>query len=232
MAGLAVALSPAAADGRDPYRAKAVTLGGGVAPDGSRYEWIGYERRFKGVATRPGGREKLRFDFRLCCTELVSRANSGQRIPGGCEDVAEKPPAAVGPGAFPFKGDRAAERPDVVISGTTGARVARLRIFYTDLAGERHELPVNHIRVDRSERVTRSGKRGRRTARRVSRFGLFAAFVPAGWAARDKLFERERELRGNDPSVPPDGRPLDLGSLMYRSMFAGCHGVPAGRSSS
>jgi len=203
------------------WEGKKVTLAGGTAPDGSRYRWVGYSRRQADYAA--GGQAD-----RLYCVDL--RAAGGSRAGASCwgpgKRLYENAAFAGGPGAFPYQ--RGAARPDVLIEGITDARVAKLRVVYTDLAGGRHELAVNHVRVARQRLAAGGSRRARRAVRGIAGFGLFAAFVPADWVARDKLFERERELRGNDPSLPPGGGPVDLADLTYRSVFSACPGRPDG----
>jgi hypothetical protein len=199
---------------------KKVTLAGGTAPDGSRYEWIGFTRRATFYAE---GRWE-----RMYC--VVLRVGSRTPAGGSCWGPGERmyPDAAFagGPGAFPYQ--RGFARPDVLIEGMTDDDVASVRVVYSDLAGDRHELPVNYTRVAHRRLPGGSSRRARRSVRGIDGFGLFAAFVPADWVARDRLFARERELRGTDPSVPPGDGPLDLGDLMYRSVFSACPGRPAG----
>jgi hypothetical protein len=200
---------------------KKVTLAGGTALDGSRYEWVGFSRH--AVENRKGG-----FRMRLYCVTLRSavRTPAGGTCWGPGKRMYEGAAFESGPGAFPYQ--RGAAQPDVLIEGQTDKRVASVRVVYTDLTGGRHELPVNYARVAHRRLAGGSSRRARRAIRGIDGFGLFAAFVPADWVARDKLFQRERESRGTDPSVPPGDGPLDLGDLMYRSIFSVCSGPPAG----
>jgi RNA polymerase sigma factor (sigma-70 family) len=71
--------------------------------------------------------------------------------------------------------------PDLSVSGTTGTRVHRVRVVYTDTSGTEHDLDVDFERVppELRERV------GRNTPA-----GTFVAFVPGEWAARDDVAAR------------------------------------------
>jgi hypothetical protein len=193
-------------------RTPGITIDDGVAPDGSPYRWILSERLFVGRGTTPDGRT-LRFRFRLPCLDLTFPGLPGRGAAGGCG----LPPR--GARALPIQGidarflqarSEAVEQPDVVVAGTTAARVARVRVVYTDAAGERHDLPVDFAR-----REAALGSRG------VRSFGVFTAFVRGDWAARDRLADRERELRPGDPSLPPSGA-FDLSDLARGAI--GCDG--------
>jgi hypothetical protein len=157
---------------------KEVVIDNGRAPDGSRYEWVAYQcevdMRDQGIA---GGFRGIG----------VSLEWPGSEEPGGsgtCEEATGSPEShhfsSHGVHILPsqFKG---VERPDLVVSGSTGPRVHEVRILYTDRFGEQHALPVDFARVE--------GKL-RELAHRSEPIGSFTAFIPGDWAARDELESR------------------------------------------
>ena len=73
------------------------------------------------------------------------------------------------------------ERPDLVVSGSTGPGVHRVRVVYTDRHGDRQELPVDFARAEDELREL---------AHRSRALGTFVAFMPGDWAARDELESR------------------------------------------
>jgi hypothetical protein len=155
---------------------RGVVIANGEAPDGSRYEWVVYDCKVdltdEGLATRFEG-----FGMALEWPEVKGREGGG-----GCEEAEGAPVrdpdiggthVQVAPSQF-----RGVANPDLSISGTTGTRVHRVRVVYTDTSGDEHDLDVDFERVPTAlrERV------GRNTPA-----GTFIAFVPGEWAARDDV---------------------------------------------
>jgi hypothetical protein len=156
-----------------------VVIANGVAPDGSRYEWVVYDckvdLREEGLATNFEG-----FGLALEWPDAKGRERGG-----GCEEAEGAPVRDDDIGGMhvqilpsQFKG---VAEPDLSVSGTTGSRVQRVRVVYTDTSGAEHDLDVDFERVppDLRERV------GRNTPA-----GTFVAFVPGEWAARDEVGTR------------------------------------------
>lgn len=199
------------------WRSPTITVDDGTTPDGSPYRWVGYERVFKGYGTIPDGR-RMRFDFRLPCLELTFpelRMRGTGAVCGGPPGGRWAPPIQSVDARFLRALGVEEEQPDVVVSGTTAARVALVRVVYTDAAGGRHDLPVDFARFEPAG-----------ASRAARAFGVFTAFVPGDWAARDRLATRERELRAGDPSLPPSGA-FDLSDLARGAI--GCDdGGPTG----
>lgn len=159
-----------------------IVINNGTAPDGSRYEWVAYgckvDLRDEGLPTRFEG-----FGLSLEWPGVKDRDSSG----GTCEE-AEDPEKerrdafdSAGVQIVPsqFKG---VAQPDLLVFGSTGPRVHRVRVFYREPSGERHEMKVDFERMERT-------LRGRLTAS-ASLGGTFVAFVPGEWAARDEVAAR------------------------------------------
>jgi len=163
---------------RGPETSEEIVIDNGRAPDGSRYEWVAYkcevDLRNEGLATR----------FQGIGVSLEWPGAQGPGGGGSCEEATGAREGSKftshGVHILPsqFKG---VERPDLVVSGSTGPRVHRVRILYTDRFGEKHELPVDFARVE--------GKL-RELAHRSEPLGTFTAFIPGEWAARDELESR------------------------------------------
>jgi hypothetical protein len=156
-----------------------VVIDNGRAPDGTRYEWVAYRCK---VDMR---REGLPGSFRGIGVSLEWPGSQGPEGGGSCEEgsgAADRDNGVTSHGVHilpsQFKG---VERPDLVVAGSTGPRVHRVSIFYTDRSGEKHSLPVDFARVE--------GKL-RELAHRSEPLGTFTAFIPGDWAARDELESR------------------------------------------
>ncbi len=156
----------------------AVVIDNGVAPDGSRYEWVAYEcnvdltdegldTKFSGIGVSldwPGVRA---YEGGGSCEELQGRPRSGVFSQHGVHVLPSQ-----------MKG---VAKPDVVISGVTGPDVHRVSVIYRDGEGKEHELPVDFARVE--------GKL-REVASRPEALGTFVAFLPGETAARDEIESR------------------------------------------
>jgi hypothetical protein len=156
-----------------------VVIDNGRAPDGTRYEWVAYACR---IDLRDEG---LPTHFRGIGLGLEWPGVKGHEGGGGCEEATGGPGRDV---AFRSHGVhilpsqfRGVEEPDLVISGSVGPTVHRVRIVYTDGDGRRQDLPVDFARV--------TGKLRKLTGRREA-LGTFTAFVPGDWAARDEIESR------------------------------------------
>jgi hypothetical protein len=160
-----------------------VVIANGRAPDGTRYEWVVYDcevdHRDMGMAEHFKG-----FGMALEWPDAKGREGGG-----GCEEADGAPVRDHDLGGThvqiipsQFKG---VAEPDLSVSGTTGTRVHRVRVVYTDSTGAEHDLDVDFERVpaELRERV------GRNTPA-----GTFVAFVPGEWAARDDV-EARLDLR-------------------------------------
>jgi hypothetical protein len=171
--------SPTLEDHGFEETSRGVVIANGEAPDGSRYEWVVYDCKVdlsdEGLATRFEG-----FGMALEWPEVKGREGAG-----GCEEAEGAPVrdpdiggthVQVAPSQF-----RGVAEPDLSVSGTTGTRVNRVRVVYTDTKGVEHDLDVDFQRVpaELRERV------GRNTPA-----GTFVAFVPGEWAARDDVGAR------------------------------------------
>jgi hypothetical protein len=158
-------------------RGTAVVIDNGTAPDGSRYEWVGY-RCGGGMheGTGPG--------FEGIGTALQWPGVKGQEGGGFCEELQGRPSApnisSHGVHILPSQFKGVAE-PGLVIEGTTGPRVHRIRVIYRDPEGEEHNLPVDFARVQ---------GRLRKLASQPQPLGTFIAFLPGDVAARDELLSR------------------------------------------
>lgn len=221
--------------------ASQITVDEGTAPDGSRYKWVIYDRTFSATVGLKG------FGSRLYCLALRFRAKPRRGTGAFCESYEGKrlyansliPIRSLG---AQFLKSSTGRRPDVMVSGTTDPRVARVRVIYTDSAGSSQDVPVDFARFQ-GERVKaahkalraaarraarKSGKRVHRSSGSIRPFNTYVAFVPGDWAARDGLAARERRLRGNDPSLPPGGGVVDLSDLTHQFMLSRCSGGPTG----
>jgi hypothetical protein len=175
--------SPTLEDHGFEETSRGVVIANGRAPDGTRYEWVVYDcevdLREEGLATRFEG-----FGMALEWPDAKGREGGG-----GCEEAEGAPVRDHDLGGThvqivpsQFKG---VAEPDLSVSGTTGTRVHRVRVVYTDTTGAEHDLDVDFERVpaELRERV------GRNTPA-----GTFVAFVPGDWAARDDV-EARLDLR-------------------------------------
>jgi hypothetical protein len=156
----------------------AVVINNGTAPDGSRYEWVAY-RCVGNLAAEGTGP-----DFGGIGSSLQWPGVKGQEGGGFCEELEGRPRRPVfsshGVHILPsqFKG---VEQPDLVISGTTGPRVHRIRVIYRAPDGTERDLPVDFARAQ--------GKL-RKLASQPEPLGTFTAFLPGGVAARDEVESR------------------------------------------
>jgi hypothetical protein len=162
---------------------RGVVIANGRAPDGTRYEWVVYDckvdLRDEGMATHFEG-----FGMALEWPDAKGREGSG-----GCEEAEGAPARDYDLGDMhvqilpsQFKG---VAEPDLSVSGSTGPRVHRVRVVYTDTTGAEHDLDVDFERVPEElrERVGRNAPAG-----------TFMAFIPGEWAARDDV-EARLDLR-------------------------------------
>lgn len=153
----------------------AVVIDNGVAPDGTRYEWVAYQCR-EGDQTFGPKFEGIG----------VSLDWPGVNDEGGgfCEELEGRPRSPVfsshGVHVLPSQMEGVAE-PDLVISGSTGPDVHDIRVIYRDGEGRERELPVDFARVE--------GKL-REVASRPEALGTFVAFLPGAVAARDEVVSR------------------------------------------
>lgn len=161
-------------------RGSAVVIDNGQAPDGSRYEWVAYgceiDLRDEGQPTHFRG-VGLALEWPGVKSEHSSSAACEEASRGSGPETAFR---SHGVHILPsqFKG---VVEPDLVISGSVGPSVHRVRIVYTDGSGQRQDLPVDFARV--------TGELRRLTGRREA-LGTFTAFVPGARAARDELASR------------------------------------------
>jgi hypothetical protein len=156
----------------------AVVIDNGVAPDGSRYEWVAYK------CTVDLTDEGLGTKFTGIGVSLDWPGVKPYEGGGSCEEVHGRPQ----PGLFGQHGVhvlpsqmRGVAEPDLMVSGTTGPDVHRVSVIYRDGEGREHELPVDFARVE--------GKL-REVASRPEALGTFVGFVPGEWAARDEIESR------------------------------------------
>jgi hypothetical protein len=161
---------------------QAIVINNGVAPDGSRYEWVVYPCSTSGL----GGVVPKKFTgFGVSLEWPGNKRDSGG---GFCSEGY----GWLGPKQGPifrshgteimpsqFKG---AAEPDLVVSGETDRRVYGVRVIYVDAAGRRHPLEVDFQRIEPE-------LRGKVTASRAFG-GTFVAFIPGEWAARDEVESR------------------------------------------
>ena len=170
--------SPTAKKRGFPETSPPVVVNNGRAPDGSRYEWVAYgcmvDLHGEGVPTRFSG-------FGLSLEWPDSRKKEAG---GVCEGKKDRPQPAplksFGVTILPSEFD-GVKAPDLLVSGSTGPSVHRVRVIYRDAAGRVHELPVDFERA--------AGTLMRR-ARLPEPLGTFVAFIPGSWAARDELGSR------------------------------------------
>jgi hypothetical protein len=189
---------PPTREDRGPGTSQEVVIDNGRAPDGTRYEWVAYRCEFD---MREQGQPDV---VRGIGVSLEWPGAQGPGGGGSCEEgtgAHDRDNAFTSHGVHilpsQFKG---AERPGLVISGSTGPSVHRVKIVYTDSLGETHELPIDFTRVE--------GKL-RELAHRSEALGTFMAFIPGDWAARDELVSRLdlRALYGTpDFELGPLGR--------------------------
>jgi hypothetical protein len=171
--------SPTLKDHGFEETSRGVVIANGEAPDGSRYEWVVYDCKVdltdEGLATRFEG-----FGMALEWPEVKGREGGG-----GCEEAEGAPVrdhdladmhVQVAPSQF-----KGVAQPDLSVSGTTGTRVDRVRVVYTDTKGVQQDLDVDFKRVPSALRQ----RVGRNTPA-----GTFVAFVPGEWAARDDVGAR------------------------------------------
>jgi hypothetical protein len=155
----------------------AVVIDNGTAPDGSRYEWVGYRC---GENLAPPGTK----GFEGIGTALQWPGVKGHEGEGFCEELAGRPSApdisSHGVHILPSQFHGVAE-PDLVVEGTTGPHVHRVRVIYRDGEGREHDLPVDFARVQ--------GKL-RKLASQPEPLGTFIAFLPGDVAARDEVASR------------------------------------------
>lgn len=161
------------------WTSRGVVIANGRAPDGTRYEWVVYDCK---VDQRDQG---LPLQFKGFGVALEWPDAKGNEGGGACEEAEGAPARKHGLNdmhvqVVPSQFEGVAE-PDLSVSGTTGTRVHRVRVVYTDTKGEEHDLDVDFERVpaELRERV------GRNTPG-----GTFMAFVPGEWAARDDVGAR------------------------------------------
>jgi len=156
----------------------AVVIDNGVAPDGTRYEWVAYKCSVGPGEAGPGP------EFKGIGASLNWPGVKGHERGGSCEELQGRPRDRVFSGhgvhVLPSQMKGVAE-PDLVISGETGPDVHRVSVIYTDGDGEEYELPVDFARVE--------GKL-RELASQPEPLGTFVAFLPADWAARDEVASR------------------------------------------
>ncbi len=163
--------------GRFEKPSTAVVIDNGVAPDGSRYEWVAY-------GCRVGADENMGSEFEGIGISLDWPAVKGHEGGGVCEELEGRPTGRAfsqhGVHVLPSQ-MRGVDEPDLVISGVTGPDVHRVAVIYTDGEGRERELPVDFARVE--------GKL-REVASRPEALGTFVAFLPGETAARDEVESR------------------------------------------
>jgi hypothetical protein len=152
-----------------------VVIDNGPAPDGSRYEWVAYGCEVD--MERDEGIPGLIRGFGLSL-EWPGGGEGG----GSCEEyestAATERKTFTSFGVQPLPSQRKAREPIFFIAGSTGPRVRGVRVLYRDSSGVVHRLPVDFARTDAALL--------RRTRLRHP-IGTFVAFIPARWAARDRL---------------------------------------------
>lgn len=164
--------------GRFADAGSAIVIDNGVAPDGTRYEWVAYKCS---VGPEDPG---VGAGFKGIGASLDWPGVKGHEGGGSCEELQGRPRARAfsqhGVHVLPSQ-MRGVEEPDLVISGVTGPDVHRVSVIYTDGQGEEHELPVDFARVE--------GKL-RELASQPEPLGTFVAFLPGDTAARDEVASR------------------------------------------
>jgi hypothetical protein len=171
--------SPTLEDHGFEETSRGVVIANGEAPDGSRYAWVIYDcevdHRELGMPVHFKG-----FGMALEWPDVKGREGGG-----GCEEAEGAPARDDDLGGMHVQiipsQSKGVPQPDLSVSGTTGTRVHRVRVVYTDTSGAEHDLDVDFERVpaELRERV------GRNTPG-----GTFMAFVPGEWAARDDVVAR------------------------------------------
>ena len=155
-----------------------VVIDNGVAPDGTRYEWVAYECSVGPDDQVPGP------EFTGIGASLDWPGVKGYEGGGTCEELQGRPQDQVfsqlGVHVLPSQ-MKGVDEPDLVISGVTGPDVHKVSVIYTDGEGKEHELPVDFARVE--------GKL-RELASQPEPLGTFMAFLPGETAARDELESR------------------------------------------
>ena len=163
--------------GRFADAGTAVVINNGVAPDGSRYEWVAY-RCSVGPEDAPGS------EFKGIGASLNWPGVKEDEGGGSCEELQGRPRDRAfsqhGVHVLPSQMKDVAE-PDLVISGVVGPNVHRVSVIYTDGEGEKNELPVDFARAE--------GKL-RELASQPEPLGTFVAFLPGDTAARDEVASR------------------------------------------
>jgi hypothetical protein len=158
----------------------AVVIDIGTAPDGSRYEWVAYtcevDLRDEGEDTHFTG-IGLSFEW---------PGVNGHEGGGICEELQGRPRArdqAIGSHGVHLvpSQTKGVERPDLVISGSTGPGVHDVKVLYVEPDGTQHELPVDFARVEGELREL---------AHRPEPIGIFVAFLDGDIAARDEIEQR------------------------------------------
>jgi hypothetical protein len=178
LVGIGEVGGPPTRDDRGLGTSEEVVIDNGRAPDGSRYEWVAYRCKVM-------RREGLPGSFQGIGVSIEWPGSQGPGGGGSCEEArgaADRDHVFASHGVHilpsQFKG---VERPDLVVSGSTGPRVHRVRVVYTDRYGDKHDLPIDFARAE--------GKL-RELAHRSQALGTFTAFIPGDWAARDELESR------------------------------------------
>lgn len=164
--------------GRFESPSTAVVIDNGLAPDGSRYEWVAYECK---VDLTDEGLDTKFTGIGVSLDWPGVKAYEGS---GSCEGLEERPR----PGLFSQHGVhvlpsqmKGVAEPDLMVSGVTGPEVHKVSVIYRDGERKEHELSVDFARVE--------GKL-REVASRPEALGTFMAFVPGEWAARDEIESR------------------------------------------
>jgi hypothetical protein len=165
------------------WTSRGVVIANGRAPDGTRYEWVVYDCE---VDHRELGMPEHFKGFGMALEWPGAKGHEGG---GACEEAEGAPVrdndlggthVQIAPSQF-----KGVAEPDLSVSGTTGTRVHRVRVVYTDTTGAEHDLDVDFERVpaELRERVERN-----------TPAGTFVAFIPGDWAARDDV-EARLDLR-------------------------------------
>jgi hypothetical protein len=175
--------SPTLEDHGFEWSSRGVVIANGLAPDGTRYEWVVYDCK---VDHRELGMPEHFKGFGMALEWPDAKGREGG---GGCEEAEGAPVRDHDLGGThvqiipsQFKG---VAQPDLSVSGTTGSRVHRVRVVYTDKTGAKRDLDVDFERVPSELRE----QVGRNTPA-----GTFVAFVPGESAARDDV-EARLDLR-------------------------------------
>jgi hypothetical protein len=149
-----------------------IVIDNGVAPDGSRYEWIAYRGKEIGLG-------------KTFCVVFGWADAPRRKGTGGCSNLGSYSPGIVS--AFQsrlIRRDQArSDAPDYMLIGTLSPRVHRLRIVYRRPNGTREELPVNLGRAEGGLLARAGGSKP---------FVTFAAFIPGATVRADRLDARYR----------------------------------------